>query len=242
MHPLRAHLEAVMQVMRSAPDIKLQGRNGNPPILRLDPPASAATLADLERRLGPLPSTLVEVLGQVSGHIEMDWFGVAGDSGYDITASLLLSPESLVKVASWPEEYFRLRPEVADDPEEVEFHQRYWPRATRGIPVLVAPNFDFLCIDLQQPGEKLIYISVNGTDDLMLDLTLPRFLTHLTWLEPWPDWNQIERFATEDVPLNVDPPMRRLRFDAEGPEGTAFRKKVWKGRVSRPSEVLLERG
>ncbi len=71
MHPLRLHLENVaaalsLGVMRERinPDVELQ----------MAPPASPAALAALEDGLGrPLPATLREVLGQVSGDARFVW-------------------------------------------------------------------------------------------------------------------------------------------------------------------------
>lgn len=70
-HPLRAHLEHLHRALTLA---QKQARIDPEPVFRLGPAATPDELTRLEADLGaPLPTSLREVLGQVSADIEIVW-------------------------------------------------------------------------------------------------------------------------------------------------------------------------
>lgn len=120
--------------------------------------------------------------------------------------------------------------EITEDPEELAHYDLIENFMASGLPVMTAKNGDWLAIDLRDDRERILHVSHEGEEaGFELDLTLPQFLTHLSWLGPvWPDFSEILDFSTkvEEV-VPGDYRISEVRFDAQGDHGTAWREWFW---------------
>ncbi len=144
----------------------------------------------------------------------------------------------------WSGTYDYMR-EITTDPEELAHYDLIEAFMGHGLPILTAPNGDWLAIDLRDDRERLLHVSHEGEEaGIELDLTLSQFLTHLTWLGPvWPDFSEIFEFSTEVTEVVPgDPRIQFARFDAEGAHGTIWRDWFWQEfGPPRPDPLLLAR-
>ncbi|MFS1523739.1 hypothetical protein ACL7TT_06425 [Microbulbifer sp. 2304DJ12-6] len=144
----------------------------------------------------------------------------------------------------WVGAYDYMR-DISDTPEEIAHLDFIEEFMGYGFPVFNVENGDWLAIDLRDSRERLLYVSHECEDaGIELDLTLPQFLTHLTWLGPIPSHAiQILDFSTSVKEL-VPGDFRILeaRFDADSEHGTAWRKWFWQNvSLAHPHPSLLER-
>ncbi len=105
MHPLRQHLENIAAALSSG---AMRDRINADLRLHLGPVADPAALSALEADLGqPLPATLREVLGQVSGGIEMIWGlrsrAITDEDGFPGEEYLVTPPEAFMEWSQAPD-------------------------------------------------------------------------------------------------------------------------------------------
>lgn len=290
MHPLRQHLEAVGVALRH-PKMANRARGrwerqSEGPTVSIAPPVTRARVAQMETTLGrALPSTLIEVLTEVTGDLALAWYFPATQIktawGYEveplvtppdrflewshglnadgtppsnvrrtakfITGGVFFGVNSVLNAAKgfpFSGAFDHMR-KIYTDPETLNHFDFIEEFMANGLPVLTAKNGDWLAIDLRDSDERLLHVSHEGEDaGIELDLTLPQFLTHLTWLGPvWPDFSEIFSFSNEVTELiEGDHRIKEASFDAEGEHGTAWREWFWQDvPPPRPHATLLRR-
>lgn len=114
-----------------------------------------------------------------------------------------------------------------------------------GLPVMTAPNGDWLAIDMRDGEECLLHVSHEGESaGIEIDLSLPGFLAQQAWLGPvWPDFSEVYAFSdrVEDV-IAGDYRVQTADFGAESALGETWRGWFW-GEVDPgpPDETLRRR-
>lgn len=114
-----------------------------------------------------------------------------------------------------------------------------------GLPVMTAPNGDWMAIDQRDATECLLHVSHEGEDaGIEIDLTLPQFLAHQAWLGPvWCDFPQVYQFSdkVEDV-IPGDHRVTEAHFSALSEQGRIWRDWFWQGSgLADPDPSLLIR-
>ncbi len=99
-----------------------------------------------------------------------------------------------------------------------------------GLPVMTAGNGDWLAIDQRDESGCMLHVSHEGEEAGMeIDLTLPNFIAHQSWLGPiTPDFSEI--FAFSDSITQVVPGDHRVQdvsFDAQSRSGRIWRNWFW---------------
>ena len=114
-----------------------------------------------------------------------------------------------------------------------------------GLPVMRAGNGDWLAIDQRDTTECLLHVSHEGeVAGMELDLTLPNFIAHQSWLGPiTPDFTELGLFssAQRDV-VDGDYRVTEITFDATSDTGRIWRDWFWgDAGLPAPDPSLLAR-
>lgn len=170
-----------------------------------------------------------------------------GAKQYPIISSgrAALSIENLLAtargLAGWLEIYDPAQASTEDERSHLEIISNFM---ASGLPILTAPNGDWLAIDQSDDAECLHHVSHEGGEaGIEIDLDLIGFLTHQMLLGPvWPDFLEIYKFSdnVRDV-VEGDYRIQSADFSAFGVKGEAWRDWFWGGDPPVAAPELLDR-